>query len=53
MTISKLFPSGAIEVSDIIDGHLVRRVYFGYTKRQALAQFIRDIEDDKLPWERY
>lgn len=42
MTIQKLFPSGAIEVSDVIEGYLVRRVYFGYTKRQAAALFRAD-----------
>lgn len=39
MTITKLFPSGAIEVSDIIADHLVRRVYYGYTRREAAAMF--------------
>jgi len=39
MTITKLFPSGAWEVYSIIGGYLVRRVYFGYTKRQALRMF--------------
>lgn len=39
MTTTKLFPSGAIEVSDIIGGYLVRRVYYGYTKREAVRLF--------------
>lgn len=39
MTATKLFPSGAWEVSDIIDGSLVRRVYYFSTKRDALADF--------------
>lgn len=39
MTISKLFPSGAIEVSDIVNGYLVRRVYYGYSKRAAVSFF--------------
>ena len=39
MTITKLFPSGAVEVSDIINGYLVRRIYYGYTKREAARMF--------------
>lgn len=39
MTIKKQFPSGAWEVSDIIEGYYVRRVYFGYTKAEARAEF--------------
>lgn len=39
MTVSKLTPSGAWEVSDIIGGYLVRRVYYGYTKREAIREF--------------
>lgn len=31
--------SGAWEVSEIIRGYLVRRVYFGFTRKQALAIF--------------
>jgi hypothetical protein len=30
---------GAIEISDIIDGYLVTRQYFGRTKRQAIRLF--------------
>jgi hypothetical protein len=40
MTVTKLYPSGAWEVSAIVDGYLVRGVYFGYTKREAVAQFV-------------
>ena len=39
MTVSRLFPTGAWEVSGMIDGYLVRRVYYGYTKREAIAEF--------------
>lgn len=38
-SISKKHPSGAWEVSDIIDGYLVRRTYYGVGKRSALAAF--------------
>jgi hypothetical protein len=30
---------GAIEISDIINGYLVTRQYFGHTKRQAIRLF--------------
>jgi len=44
MTVTKLFPSGAWEVSDIIGGYLVRRTYYDYTKRQAIAEFKREFK---------
>ena len=31
-----------VEVSDIINGHLVSRLYIGYTIRQAKEQFRKD-----------
>lgn len=34
---------GAYEVSAIVSGYLVRRVYYGYTKREAVRCFVRDI----------
>jgi hypothetical protein len=43
MTATKLHPSGAWEVSDIIGGYLVRRVYFGYTKAEAIAEFKAEV----------
>lgn len=43
MSITKLFPSGAWEISDIINGYLVRRVYYGYTKREAIDEFKNEI----------
>jgi hypothetical protein len=30
---------GAIEISDIIDGRLISRQYFGRTKKQAIRLF--------------
>lgn len=39
MNVTKLFPSGALEVSDIRDGQLIRRKFFGYTKKEAIAAF--------------
>lgn len=45
MSAHKLFPSGAWEVSDIIGGRLMRRIYYGYTKREALAEFRREVKE--------
>lgn len=39
MTIEKKFPSGALEISDIIDDQLIRKIYYGYTRREARAMF--------------
>jgi hypothetical protein len=39
MTITKLTPNGAYEISDIIGGYRVARTYYGYTKREAVKQF--------------
>ena len=44
MSVTKLFPSGAWQVSDIINGHLVRRVYYGYTKRGAIEAFKGEVK---------
>lgn len=35
MIFTRLFPSGAWQVSDIINGYWVRRTYYGYSKRDA------------------
>ena len=40
MSIHKLFPSGAIECCAIVSGHLVTKVYYGYTMREARALFM-------------
>lgn len=39
MTATKLFPSGAWQISAMLNGYLVTRTYFGYTKREALKAF--------------
>lgn len=39
MTIERIFPSGAWLVSAIVDGHLVTRIYYGHTKREAVSLF--------------
>lgn len=38
-TIEKKFPSGALEVSTIYKNRLVRQVYYGYSKNQAVSEF--------------
>ena len=39
MIIREIPHSGALEISDIVRGYLVRRVYFGFTRKQAIAAF--------------
>lgn len=39
MTIEKLFPSGAIQIRQIVSGYVVRQTYYGYTRREAIAEF--------------
>ncbi|CAB4241284.1 hypothetical protein UFOVP67_35 [uncultured Caudovirales phage] len=39
MTVTKLFPSGAYEITDIINNRYCRKVYYYYTKREAIANF--------------
>lgn len=39
ITVSKLFPSGLLEVSAIINNQLVCKRYGGYTKRRAITLF--------------
>ncbi len=39
MLITKLFPSGAYEIAELIDNHLLRRTYMGLSRREALQEF--------------
>lgn len=50
MTISKIPGNGAIFISDIVDGYLCRRTYYGYTKTEALASFCQEfgLDPDEL-----
>jgi hypothetical protein len=41
--VSRLYPSGAWEVSDIVGGYWVARTYYGYTRREAVALFRREL----------
>ena len=42
LSVTRLFPSGAWEVSAIIGNVWFRRTYYGYTKRQAVRAFRRE-----------
>jgi hypothetical protein len=39
MTIQRVVPSGAWQVSNIVGGYLVTRTYYGYTAQEALQAF--------------
>lgn len=39
VTATRIHHNGAWEVSAIIGGYLTRRVYYGYTKREAIRLF--------------
>jgi len=47
MTIHKPFPSGALQLSDIIGGYLVTRTYYGYSKRKSIALFRAETKGTK------
>jgi hypothetical protein len=49
MTIEKKFPSGALEITDIVDGQLITETYMGYTKREAVQLFREKIRALKNP----
>ena len=46
MTAEKIAPSGAWRVSAMRGGHLVSRVYYGFTKREALAEFRHEMKGE-------
>jgi hypothetical protein len=39
MTVERLHPSGGWEIYKIHNGALIRRRYFNFTKREAMAEF--------------
>jgi hypothetical protein len=43
VTATKISHNGAYECSALVDGHLRQRVYYGYTKREAIRDFATDI----------
>ena len=39
LTAEKVFPSGAWRISGMVNGYRVSRVYYGFTKSAAIAEF--------------
>jgi hypothetical protein len=39
MTIERMFPSGGYRIDVVVDGYLVTKWYYGYTKREAIKLF--------------
>ena len=39
ISITVLFPSGALELSALVNGHLVSRRYMGFTRKEAREMF--------------
>ena len=36
--------SGSMTISDIVEGYRVKRIFFGYTKREAIKAFKQYVE---------
>jgi hypothetical protein len=49
MTVEKLFPSGAWSISGVLEGesdhYFLNRVYYGYTKREAIKLWREQIRE--------
>jgi hypothetical protein len=43
MSVEIVKHSGAVIVSDIVGGYRVARTYYGYTRREAVALFRREL----------
>lgn len=39
MTVRKVSPSGAYEISSMVDGHLHSKQFQGYSKREAMKKY--------------
>jgi hypothetical protein len=52
MTVEKLFPSGAWQISGVVEGegeqYLLSRTYYGYTKKEAVKLWRQQIADKAL-----
>ena len=46
LTVARIIPSGAWQVSAIIGGHLVTRTYYGYTRREAVMRYRQETDGD-------
>ena len=42
MAITKKNFNGSITISDIVKNHLVKKIYFGYTKKEAVRLFNKE-----------
>ena len=40
MIVTRVPHNGSYEISDIISGHLMSKVFYGYTKAETIAAFI-------------
>lgn len=45
VTVTRLFPSGAVECTAMVNGYLVRRVYYGYSNRDAARLFRAEVAE--------
>jgi hypothetical protein len=48
MTIEKLYPSGAWRICGVVEGdshYFLTRTYYGYTKRQAIRLWNREVRE--------
>lgn len=52
MTAQKLFPSGAWQISGVVEGehdhYFLTRTYYGYTKKEAIKLWRQHIEEKAL-----
>jgi len=52
MTIEKVMPSGAWQISGVVEGegdhYFLTRTYYGYTKREAIKLWWQHIEEKAL-----
>lgn len=57
MSVERLFPSGAWRISGVYEGesdhHYLTRVYYGYTKRQAIRLWRTQLREGAGESERY
>ena len=44
ITVTKLFPSGCLELSAFVSGQLIRRRYFYFSRKDAVELFKQYIE---------
>lgn len=44
ITIEKLFPSGGLLLYALVNGELVRRRYFDYTRKEAINLFLEEVK---------